>query len=268
MMIRLLRAVLKTLAWLLGLGFAAWTVGAIYFDFPWPSLHLPAAAVLAVAFLAAAVRLPRGWPRLATLFGGCLLVLTWWLTLQPSNTRNWQPDVARTAWAQTEDDTVTLHDVRDCEYRSETDYTPRWEIRTVHLSQLTGVDVATVYWGSPWIAHVIVSFQFSDAAPLCFSIETRMQIGETYSALAGLYRRYELIYVVADERDVIRLRTNFRPGAYGEGEAVYLYRTTATPAQARVRFLEYLGVLDSLHDHPRWYNAVTANCVTSIRTPE
>jgi len=87
--------------------------------------------------------------------------------------------------------------------------------------------------GSPWISHPIVSFQFADALPLCFSIETRKTIGETYSAIRGFYRQYTLIYVVADERDVIRVRTNYR-----RGEDVYLYRTLASPAQARARFLD------------------------------
>ena len=69
------------------------------------------------------------------------------------------------------------------------------------------------------------------------------------------------MYVVADERDVLRLRTSFR-----QGEDVYLYRTTATPADARQRFLEYLRALNHLYDHPRWYNALTTNCTTTVRT--
>jgi hypothetical protein len=122
------------------------------------------------------------------------------------------------------------------------------------------MDVAINYWGSPWIAHPIVSFQFADAFPLCFSIETRKTIGQKYSTLEGFYRRYTLIYVVADERDCIRLRTNYRR------EDVYLYHTLATPAQARQRFREYINTINVLHENPRWYNAVTSNCTTSIRT--
>src|SRR5439155_17862822 len=109
---------------------------------------------------------------------------------------------------------------------------------------------------SPWIAHPIVSFQFADALPLCFSIETCKTIGQRYSALEGLYRQYTLIYVVADERDSIRVRSNYRH------EDVYLYRTLASPAQARGRFLEYIQATNELRDHPRWYNAVTSNCTT------
>jgi hypothetical protein len=121
------------------------------------------------------------------------------------------------------------------------------------------MDLAINYWGSPWIAHPIVSFQFSDGLPLCFSIETRKTTGQQYSTLEGFYRQYTLIYVVADERDVIRLRTNYRR------EDVYLYHTLASPAQARERFREYINTLNALHENPRWYNAVTSNCTTSIR---
>jgi hypothetical protein len=131
----------------------------------------------------------------------------------------------------------------------------------VRLSNLTGIDLAINYWGSPWMAHPIASFQFADAPPLCFSIETRKEIGESYSAIAGFFRQFELIYVVADERDVIRVRTNFR-----RGEDVYLYRTTASPEKARERFMDYIVALNELHSHPLWYNAATTNCTTTIRT--
>ena len=130
----------------------------------------------------------------------------------------------------------------------------------MRLSQLTGLDLAITYWGSPYIAHPIASFQFADAPPVCFSIEVRKEIGESYSALGGFYRQYELIYVVADERDVIRLRSDFR-----KGEDVYLYHLTTPPAKGRERFLEYIAALNDLHTRPRWYNALTTNCTTAIR---
>ena len=186
---------------------------------------------------------------------GCVV-----LTLKPSNDRAWQPDVAQTAWAEINGDEVTIHNVRNCDYRTATDFTTHYETRTVRLSQITGMDLAINYWGSPWIAHPIVSFQFADGPPLCFSIETRKTIGQVYSTLEGFYRQYTLIYVVADERDCIRLRTNYRR------EDVYLYHTLASPAQARERFREYINTVNALHENPRWYNAVTSNCTTSIRT--
>ena len=125
MIVRLLLGILKAVGCLVGSGCAAWAVGAIFFDSPWPSWRIFAAIMLALVFVAAVTLLPGNGPKLGALFGGFLFVLAWWLTLQPSNTRHWQPNVARTAWAGIEGDTVTLHGVRDCDYRTEIDYTPR-----------------------------------------------------------------------------------------------------------------------------------------------
>ena len=253
-----LRFVACAIAWIAAVVCVAWVFGALYFDFPTARTFT---AILFVLVLITAIIFVHGkLLKLAIVFGAFALVALWWLMLKPGNDRAWQPDVAQTAWAQINGDEVTVHNVRNCDYRTETDFTPRWETRTVRLSQIRGMDVAINYWGSPWISHPIVSFLFADALPLCFSIETRKAIGQKYSALDGLYRQYTLIYVVADERDSIRLRTNYRR------EDVYLYRTLASPAQARERFLEYIKAMNALRDHPRWYNEVTTNCTTSIRT--
>jgi hypothetical protein len=239
---------------------SAWAFGAVWFDAPFGNANKIVAGLLAITFAIALVLIRQFWRKVAVitlLFGG---VLAWWLTLSPTNDSDWQPDVAETAWADIQGDEVTFHNVRNCDYHTETDYTPHWETRTVRISQMTGVDVAVNYWGSPWIAHPIASFQFADAPPLCFSIETRKKLGQTYSTIGGLYRQFELIYIVADERDVIRLRTNYRK------EDIYLYRTTIPRARVRERFLEYVHSLNALRNKPRWYNAITTNCTTSIRT--
>ena len=237
----------------------AWAFGAVWFDAPFGKANKVAAGLLVAAAAIALVFARPFWRKvgvIALIFGG---VLAWWLTLSPTNDGDWEPNVAQTAWADIQGDEVTLHNVRNCDYRTETDYTPRWETRTVRISQITGIDLAINYWGSPWIAHPIVSFQFADTPPLCFSIEIRKKVGQTYSTVGGFYRQFELIYIVADERDVIRLRTNYRK------EDVYLYRTIDSPAQARERFLEYIHSLNALRNKPRWYNAITTNCTTSIR---
>ncbi len=255
---RALRAVVWTFIWVIALGCAAWAFGALHYDFP---IAKPVIAwVFAAAIIAAVVFLRRPVRKLAAVLLAFALVLVWWLTLKPSNDGDWQPDVAQTAWADINGDEFTFYNVRNCDYRTETDYTPHWDTRTVRLSQITGIDLAIDYWGSPWIAHPIVSFQFADAPPLCFSIEIRKTVGQSYSTIGGLYRQYTLIYVVSDERDVIRLRTNYR------NENIYLYHTTASPDRARERFLEYVRSLNALHTQPRWYNAITTNCTTAIRS--
>jgi len=130
------------------------------------------------------------------------------------------------------------------------------------LSKLKGVDFFLVYWGSPKIAHTMMSFDFEGQGNVCFSIETRKEKGEDYSTVKGFFRQYEIIYVVADERDLVRLRTNYREK--GKGEDVYLYRLNTTPLFAREVFLSYLREVNRLKERPQWYNALTDNCTTSI----
>ena len=259
-MLRVFRWIVLALLFAIGGVAALWAIGAVHFDFPWQSLRVSASIVLALVFAATLISIRGVWRKLAALVAVFGIVLAWWLTLKPSNEGNWQPDVAQLARAEVDGDVVTLHNVRNFDYRSENDYTPRWETRRVRLSQITGIDLALNYWGSPWMAHPILSFQFADAPPVCFSIETRKKVGQSYSAIGGLYRQFSLIFIIAEERDVIRVRTNYR-----KGEDVYLYRTTITPAGARERFLQYVRSVNGINDKPRWYNAITTNCTTAIR---
>ena len=189
------------------------------------------------------------------------LVLVWWLSLKPSNNRHWQDDVSRVAWAElgSDGDTVTIHNYRFCEYRAEFDYTCHWLTKAVKLSDLRGLDISITHWGSAYIAHPIVSFWFGGDDYVATSIETRKEVGEGYSAARGFFRQYELIYLFADERDIVRLRTNFRTG-----EEVYLYRTVAKPEWSRKLFLEYIRQANQLKEQPEWYNALTRNCTTAI----
>ena len=186
-------------------------------------------------------------------------VALWWSSIPPSNTRDWTPDVARTARATFDGSHVTIQNVRNFNYRSENDYDQRWETRTYDLDRIQGVDLFISFWGPTEIAHTIVSWDFDDGQHLAISIETRKEKGESYSALRGFFRQYELYYVVADERDLVGLRTNHR------GEQVYLYRIRVPPAQARALLVDYLDEVNSLADHPEWYNALTQNCTTTIR---
>jgi len=191
------------------------------------------------------------------------LVLVWWFLIPPSNNRDWQPDLALLAWADIQGNRVTIHNIRNCDYRTETDFTVHHYDKTFDLNKLKEADLFLVYWGSPKIAHTMISFDFEGQGNVCFSIETRKEKGEEYSTIKGFFRQYEIIYVVADERDLVRLRTNYREK--GKGEDVYLYRFTASPDIARKVFLSYLKEVNHLKEQPEWYNALTDNCTTSIR---
>jgi hypothetical protein len=186
-------------------------------------------------------------------------VALWWTSIPPSNTRDWTPDVARTARAVFDGSRLTIENVRNFKYRSESDFDQRWETRTYNLDRIRGVDLFLSFWGPTQIAHTIVSWEFDDGQHLAISIETRKEKGESYSALRGFFREYELYYVVADERDLVGLRTNYR------GEQVYLYRIRIPAGQAQALLIDYLNEVNRLADHPQWYNALTQNCTTSIR---
>ncbi len=256
---RFRRCVGVGLVWLPIVFLTVWATAALYFDVPVSWLRIPTAAtyLLIAAGFIFLIRRPRF--RIIAYMGLFSVVLMWWLSLKPSNIRPWQADVAQTAWAEIDGDRITIHNFRNCDYRKEFDYTCQWQTKSVNLSELRGIDLFVTYWGSPWIAHPILSFQFGDDDHLAFSIETRKEIGEGYSSIHSFFRQYELAYVIASERDVIRLRTNYR-----HGEFVYLYRTTAGPAWSRALFLDYLGRVNKLHQRPEWFNALTSNCTTNI----
>jgi Domain of unknown function (DUF4105) len=235
---------------------------ALAIDLPFPRLRIAAAVVYGMAVVLMLFWL-KGRPG-RQLLGGLLCfaaVLAWWLTLKPSNEGEWNLDFSRPAWAEVQGNRITIHNFRLCDYRTETDFTCQWSTRTVDLNKIESLDLYMNYWGSPLIAHTILSFNLPGETPIAFSIETRRRKGQTYSALLGFFRRFTLISVVGDERDLVRLRTNFR-----HGEDLYLFRTTATPEFARSLFLNYIGLTNQLHDHPQWYNAITHNCTTEIFT--
>ena len=215
-------------------------------------------AIFAIVAIATVIFVrPRryGVAILLLMFGA---VLTWFLLLKPSNTRDWLPDVAEVVSVEITGDRMTVHNVRNFDYRSETDYTPRWEDRTYDLNTIRGVDLMLVYWGSPSIAHAMVSFEFEGDQHLAVSIETRKEKSESYSAVQGFFRQYELYYVFADERDVVRVRTHFR------NEDVYLYHTNVSPAHAKALLLTYAQHANALAKRPQFYNALTSNCATNV----
>jgi hypothetical protein len=238
----------------------AWATAAMYFDVRVSWLRLPLAIVYLLAAVGVWVFIRRRRLAIGLTVGGFAVVLSWWLTLQPSNDRDWQPDVAVLPYADIDGTKIVLHNIRNCDYRTETNFDVRYYDKTFDLDKIRTADLYMVYWGSPYMAHTMVSFGFEGGDYVCFSIETRKEKGEDYSAIKGLFRQFELIYVVGDERDLVRLRTNYR-----KGEEAYLFRLNGSTAQVRKFFLEYLHRMNRLRQQPEWYSALTDNCTTSIR---
>ncbi|MGH7833037.1 MAG: DUF4105 domain-containing protein [Candidatus Binatia bacterium] len=244
-------------------GMTGWAAGAIYYSpVPGDTLRATLAGIFVSATALAFVLTRR---RGLTLVGYLIVfaaLVALWLQIPASNDRDWQTEISVTPYATVNGDLVTIHGVRNFDYRTETDFTPRWEQRTYDIGELDSVDIIAVYWAGKPIAHIMVSFGFRGKDYLAVSIETRKEKGEVYSTLAGFFRQYELVYIVADERDLIGVRTTYRQPQ----EDVYVYRTRAPLRNIRRIFLDYIQTINELRERPRFYNTLTTNCTTSILT--
>jgi len=236
----------------------AWAVLAIYYS------NLPSAVLrvaLAVAFAMLAIWLlwlsrdRRAFLAFIVLFLG---VVAWWLSISPSHDRPWRPEVAVMPRAAIDGDRVRVTGVRNFEYRSRNDFTARYEEREIQLSHLTAVDFFVSYWSEGLVAHTFVSFIFDNAPPLSISIETRPEVGEGFDPVASLFKQFELIYVVGDERDIVRVRTNYRK------ETVYLYRLDSSLDNERRLLMVYLKRINELAERPEFYHLLSNSCTINI----
>ena len=237
-----------------------WTTGAIYFDvartrwYAWPLILLTATCCGAMFVFWRPV-----WQPLFAVLAAVLLFLRWWFSQQPSNHRDWDPNYAVLPKFVIDGDAVQVQNVRNTVYRTAEDFTPQFETRDYCLSQLNGVDGIIVYWGSPFLCHPMLVFDFGKQGRLCMSIEVRYRRHQDYNFWRSLYRQQEIIYVASDERDAILKRSK-----YLDDHDVYLYRLQVDPEEVRKVFLEYVVSANALHDQPRWYHGITTNCTTSI----
>ncbi|MBX9820773.1 DUF4105 domain-containing protein [Afipia birgiae] len=236
----------------------AWATLAIYYsNLPWTALRLS----LAIAFAAFAI-----WAlwfsrqrRMPGVVGALFLgVVAWWISIPPSHDREWRPEVAVMPRAVIDGDRVRITGVRNFDYRNRNDFTVRWEEREVSLSHLTALDFYVSYFTEGPVGHTFVSFIFDNAPPLSISIETRPEVGEGFAPVASLFKQFELIYLVGDERDLVGVRTNHRR------EPVYLYRLNTSADDARRLLLVYLKRINELADRPEFYHLLTNSCTINI----
>jgi len=245
---------------LLAVPLAAWVAGALYFDLGGGGRRGQA---LAAAWMVAAGVAWWQWPRrlwpLACLWAACGGIVVWWLRLRPSHDRRWHPNYALLPIARLQGDELAIDNVRNVDFRAPDDYVTRFENRVYRLSDLRGADLALCYWGSWWMCHPLMIFDFGPAGALCFSIEVRYRRGQSYRFLASLYRQQELMYVICDPRDALLRRTR-DPAS----EACYLYRLQLRPETVREMLLEYVHEAQRIAAEPRWYHGLAANCTTSV----
>lgn len=240
---------------------ACWGLLALAYQLPGPSWlrWLGAASWLAVSCGLIAMALQhRNAYWLAAYAVAFVLLLGWWQANAPSNQRDWADDVAQMTTGELHGDVAILHNVRNFEWRSATDYTVRWETREYDLDQLRTVDLVASYWMGPAIAHTLVSFGFADGSRVVFSVEIRKERHESFSAIGGFFKQFETSVIAADERDIVRVRSNVR------GEDVYLYRVYMRRETMRSLFEAYVEEANRLVHTPRFYHTLTANCTTIV----
>jgi Domain of unknown function (DUF4105) len=255
----------RSFGWLIAaIKFLCWAVLVIWASLAIYYSNLPSAELrlgLAIAFAAFAVwalwlsRRPRMYLVVIALFLG---VTSWWIVIPPSHDRPWRPEVAVMPRASIDGDRVHLTGVRNFEYRSRNDFTVRYEEREVQLSHLIALDFYVSYFMPGPVGHTFVSFIFDNSPPLSISIETRPEIGESFAPVASMFKQFELIYVVGDERDLVGVRANYRH------EAVYLYRLNTSPDDARRLLKVYLARINELADRPEFYHLLTNSCTINI----
>jgi len=237
-----------------------WANFAIAYQLPAPGIVLIgiclAFDLIALAALVA-ILLRRRWRALLAYAVAYAILLAWSASISASNDKNWAADVAHGVTGSIDGDRLSVHNVRNFDWRTETDYTEQWEQRTYDLSKLRSLDLFLSYWMGPAIAHAIMSFGFEGERYLDFSIELRRTRDDRYSAIAGFFKTHELVYIGADERDLITLRKL-------RNEEIQLYRLKTPPERARALLVEYIEQANDLAAHPRFYNTLTNNCTTAI----
>lgn len=183
-----------------------------------------------------------------------------WTSIRPSGERAWIPEQARLPEASVHGSLVRIHNVRDFTYRARRDFTPRYEDRIYDLNTLVSAWYVLTPFARTWrgMAHSFVSFGFADSQFVSISVEARREVGETYGGLKGIFKKFEIMYVVGEERDLIGQRAAF------SDDRVYLYPIRAKPEKVREMFLSMLDRANQLREHPEFYNTLTNNCTSNV----
>ena len=236
-----------------------WTLGAVYFMVGGSRSVSGGLAALAYLVLTAVILWrfrSHAWIWVLCTFA---LGALWFLRVQPRTDRDWRPEVARMPTAEFHGDKVTIRNVRNFRYRTEDDFDIDYYDKEYDLDDLESVDLVMCYWdGNTAIAHTMLSFGFKGGEYLCLSVEIRREKGENWGGLPGIYKQFEILYILADERDIINLRTGYR------GEDLYLYRMRIGPADIRLYLEATLRLCNKLSREPEFYDTLEYNCTSAL----
>ena len=240
-----------------------WSLFAFFYQLPFNMAGFVLVAVLwlVVGIYALLLEFKNPWKSrilLALMFIG---VIIWWSSIKPTLHRDWAPELARSVEATFDPinpDIVHLQNIRNFDWIAPYEGKENWENGTYNVDDLVGLDVYLSYWMGPYIAHTLVGFTFKDGRHLVFSAEIRRTKEQSFSAIGGFFKEFELIMIAAPEEDIIKLRTDIRH------ENVYRYPISVGKEKIKNLFLNYLETADKLAHQARFYNTVTANCTTVV----
>jgi Domain of unknown function (DUF4105) len=241
-------------------GLWLWCTLAIRFSgLPGEILPFAAAGIFAAGVPLVFIFLPDRKRTAYGVFILCAGIIVAWLQIKPSHDRDWVASVAKLPSVTFEGDQAKVRNIRNFDYKTEKDFSVRYYDKTFDLNKIESIDYILVYWdGNEAVAHTILSFGFSDGEYLSVSVETRLERGEPQSGLRGLFKQYESIYILGDEKDLLRLRTNYRK------EDVFLYPTTADPQIVRKMFKAIMERVNQIASEPEFYNTLSHSCFTSL----
>lgn len=241
------------------IGATAWGATALWVQLSGSPRALALVALGLACVASLGLRLARsrraGWAAMAV---AAMCLGGWYQTITPRQDRDWAIDVSRGVTARVEGDMITLSNLRDFRWTSETEASPRWITRQCDLRKLQSLDMLTSVWDNPDIAHLLVSFGFADCGQVVFSVEIRREAGEKFNEIGGFFRQFEQVLIAATEEDIVKLRTNYRH------EEVRLYPIHLDAGQRRTMFLSYVDLAQKLEARPAFYNTLTANCTTTV----
>lgn len=266
MKVTMINGLKKIALWVLLLPIVAWTGLALTYTGAIGGEGLPWRALLG-AFVALAMLIALLiWPRRRALWACALvfaLTVAFWAWHSPSNSRDWDAVALHSPWAEVKGNKVIFHNVRNFRYRVDGPPQENWYSESYDLRHLTQSHLSlTRFGGVPGMAHAMVSFTFQDPAKgpqyLMLSAEIRREKGEGYHPIGGLFRQFELFYVVADERDALALRTHVHQ------DPTWLIPMNAGPEKTRAFFLDMVQRVNTLRDAPEWYNSISNSCASNL----
>lgn len=197
---------------------------------------------------------------IALFFIFVFVVLALYLCLKnPSLDRNWNTDQKILPEVSFSGNVASIKNIRNFDYKTTSDYIVNYYDRDYNLDEIESLYyIIEPFSDYDWPAHTMLSFGFSNGDYITISAEIRKEVGESFSAFWWLMKEYEMVYMIWDENDLVKLRANYRK------DEVIMYPIKTSQEKIKSLFVSMLNRANELWKTPEFYNTITNNCTTSI----